>query len=68
MPEFEAIEDGKTGTFFEEDNVESLAENIQAWLTNGLDREQIRKNCYDVIDNKYNPHRQVEMIRKVIFE
>jgi len=65
-PEFEAIEDGKTGTFFQADNVEDLAHSIQAWLTSGLDREQIRKNCYDVIDNKYNPHRQVEMIRKVI--
>ena len=66
-PEFEAIIDGKTGTFFEEDNVESLADSIQAWLTNGLDHEQIRQNCYDVIDNKYNPHLQVKMIRKVIY-
>lgn len=66
-PEFEAIEDGKTGTFFQADNVEDLAHSIQAWLTSGLDREQIRKNCYDVIDNKYNPHRQLEMIKKVIY-
>lgn len=66
-PEFEAIEDGKTGTFFQADNVEDLAHSIQVWLTSGLNREQIRQNCYDVIDNKYNPHRQVEMIRKVIF-
>jgi glycosyltransferase involved in cell wall biosynthesis len=68
MPEFEAIEEGKTGAFFHENNVESLADSIQAWLANGLDREQIRQNCYDVIDKKYNPHLQVEMIRKVIFE
>ena len=65
-PEFEAIEDGKTGTFFQADNVEDLAHSIQVWLTSGLNREQIRQNCYDVIDKKYNPHRQVEMIRKVI--
>jgi len=65
-PEFEAIEDGKTGTFFQADNVEDLAHSIQVWLTRGLNREQIRQNCYDVIDKKYNPHRQVEMIRKVI--
>lgn len=68
MPEFEAIEEGKTGAFFRENDVESLADSIQAWLKNGLDREQIRQNCYDVIDNKYNPHRQLEIIRKVIFK
>ncbi|MBR3492658.1 MAG: glycosyltransferase [Bacteroidales bacterium] len=66
-PEFEAIDDGRTGTFFQANNRDDLANCIQAWLTNGLDREQIRQNCYDVIDNKYNPHRQIEMIRKVIF-
>lgn len=67
MPEFEAIEDGKTGAFFKENDVDSLADSIQAWLTNGLDRELIRQNCYDVIDSKYNPHRQIEIINKVIF-
>ena len=67
-PEFEAIEEGKTGTFFNENDVDNLAESIQAWLTNGLDREQIRQNCYDVIDKKYNPHLQVELIRKVIYK
>lgn len=66
-PEFEAIENGKTGAFFKENDVESLAECIRAWLSNGLNREHVRYNCYQVIDNKYNPHRQVEMIRKVIF-
>ncbi len=68
MPEFEAIEEGRTGTFFCENDVDSLAECIREWLNNGLDREQMRQNCYDVIDNKYNPHRQVEMIREVIFK
>lgn len=67
MPEFEAIEEGKTGAFFEEDNEESLADSIQAWLTNRLNRDQIRQNCYNIIDNKYNPHLQVEMIQKVIY-
>ncbi len=68
MPEFEAIEEGRTGSFFHENDVESLADCIQSWLSNGLNREQIRQNCYDVIDHKYNPHLQMEMIRKVIFK
>lgn len=66
-PEFEAIDDGRTGTFYQVNDVDDLANCIQTWLNNGLNREQIRQNCYEVIDNKYNPHRQVEMIRKVIF-
>ena len=66
-PEFEAIEEGRTGSFFCENRTESMADCIQSWLTNGLEREQIRQNCYNVIDKKYNPHRQVEMIREVIF-
>ena len=65
--EFEAIDDGRTGTFYQVNDVDDLANCIQTWLNNGLNREQIRQNCYEVIDNKYNPHRQVEMIRKVIF-
>ena len=67
MPEFEAIEERKTGFFFKENNVEGLTNSIQSWLTNGQNREQIRQNCYDVIDNKYNPHRQIEKIRDLIF-
>ncbi len=67
MPEFEAIEEGHTGSFFEENNVESLANCIRHWLRNGLDREQVRQNCYDIIDIKYNPHKQIEMIRNVIY-
>ena len=67
MPEFEAIEEGRTGAFFQENDVESLAGCIQSWLTSGQDREQVRQDCFAVIDGKYNPHHQVEMIRKVIF-
>ena len=67
MPEFEAIEEGKTGSFFAENDIESMASCIEAWLSNGLPREQVRQNCYEVIDNRFNPHLQVEMIRKVIF-
>lgn len=66
MPEFEAIEDGKTGTFFKEDDVESLAQSIQNWFNNHNDREGIRRACYKVIDEKYNPHKQIETFKKVI--
>ena len=67
MPEYEAIDDGKTGTFFRENDINSFAEAIKRWLNNGQDREQIRQNCYDVIDKKYNPHFQLELLRKVVY-
>lgn len=69
MPEFEAIQEGVTGGFFERDNVESLAENIQKWFENHkFEREQIRKNCYQEIDNKWNPHIQLKLIKQAIGE
>lgn len=66
MPEFEAIEDGRTGTFFVEDDINSLAIAIERWFNKGIDREKIRKECYKVIDEKYNPHVQVMTMKKVL--
>jgi len=66
MPEFEAIEVGKTGDFFKENDIASLAEAIKRWQSNCGNREDVRKACYDVIDNKYNPHVQIETLRKTI--
>lgn len=65
-PEFEAIEEGVTGAFFEYENCDSLAEKIKSWFSLALDRDIIRKNCYAVIDTKYNPHYQLEILKKVI--
>lgn len=66
MPEFEAIEDGKTGTFFHENDVDSLVDSIKRWQTNCADREVVRRNCYKVIDEKYNPHKQIEILKSTI--
>lgn len=68
MPEFEAIEPGKTGTFFRENDVESLAEAIKSWFSGVTNREAVRKECYKVIDEKYNPHKQVETLRSIIYK
>ena len=67
MPEVEAIEEGKTGTFFERDNTEDLAKAIKRWLSSDYDRESIRRACYKVMDEKYNPHIQVETMKKAIY-
>ena len=67
MPEFEAIEDGRTGTFFERDDISSLANAIERWSNINLNREEVRQNCYSVIDSKYNPHVQISTMSCAIF-
>ena len=66
MPEVEAIEDGLTGSFFEENNITSLASSIENWFVHNNNRELIRENCYKVIDEKFNPHVQIEIIKKAL--
>jgi glycosyltransferase involved in cell wall biosynthesis len=65
MPEVEAIVDGKTGVFFEENSVASLVVKIESWLDLGVRRKTIRKNCFRVIDDFYNPDNQVSVIVKL---
>ncbi len=66
MPEFEAIIPGKTGDFFEENNVDDLMSQIQRWLIKVQRNEDIKQNCYDIIDKFYNPKFQLGVISKAI--
>lgn len=66
-PEFESIQVGITGDFFEENNVEDLSIKIFNWLSlNKEKREIIRNECYSVVDDKYNPNFQIEILKKVL--
>lgn len=65
MPEYEAIHEGSTGTFFKRDNVASLAEAVNHWLScHHNDRETVRQACYNEIDSQWTPEWQLEVIRK----
>jgi glycosyltransferase involved in cell wall biosynthesis len=64
-PEFEAIKPWETGCFFEKEK-ENLAETISKWFEKSPSREKVRTNCYDVVDNFYNPNMQLEVLRKAI--
>lgn len=64
MPEFEAVHEGVTGTFFEMDNVDSLGESISIWINNSYGkREQIRQSCFTEIDSKWNPYVQIQILK-----
>ena len=65
MPEVEAIKEGITGTFF---NLKrnDLTATIKKWLLASHDRELIRMNCYDMVDSKFNPENQTQIINSAV--
>lgn len=64
-PEFEAIIPNKTGCFFDKER-NNLAETIMKWFNYAHDREEVRRNCYEVIDKKYNPIVQLQVLKKTL--
>lgn len=67
MPEFESIKEGETGSFFERDNVKSMATKISAWLKDAdKNREKIRNACYSEIDSYWTPEYQIKIIEDAI--
>lgn len=64
MPEFEAVREGNTGTFFKYNDVESIARCVDDWFLTHQDREQVRQSCYDEIDNNWTPKFQMGVIKK----
>lgn len=64
MPEFEAVQAGVTGDFFEMDNVEALADCISKWFAEKSDkRDDVRKACFNEIDTQWNPYFQMDVIK-----
>lgn len=68
MPEVEAIEPGVTGLLFERNNVVDLANKIDAWLKMDLPRNSVRRACQKIVQEKWNPVRQRQLIDSAIDE
>ncbi|MDV7187795.1 glycosyltransferase [Lutibacter sp. TH_r2] len=66
MPEFEAIINNYNGVLFEYNNFESLTNSLQNWLLKNLDRENVKYRCYEVIDDKFNPNYQNNVINNLV--
>lgn len=66
MPEFEVIKSGRTGAFFDYDDVKSLADSIEGWLLSAKDRNLVRSDCFSVIDKEWNPYYQISVLKNVI--
>jgi glycosyltransferase involved in cell wall biosynthesis len=65
MPEFEAIENGVTGLFFEFNSVTDLVKKIKYWLTNKK-KSEISAYCSKTVDSKFNPRAQYQIITNLI--
>lgn len=66
-PEFESITPGITGDFFEEKSIDDLALKINTWLElHPNNDDTIRNECYKVIDDKYNPHYQIQLLKSLL--
>ena len=66
-PEFEAIKEGETGTFFEMDQLDSLISAISNWFErNGERREEIRRKCFEEIDREWTPAFQLNVFKEHI--
>ena len=65
MPEAAIIEDQKTGFFFNENDSDDLSLNIDLWFSKfniNLTQAERRR----IIDEKYNPEYQIEVIQKAL--
>ena len=66
-PEFEAIQEGVTGGFFERNDTCDLAKSIRNWLIKHPEKKMnLINDCHKIIDERYNPYYQIEVLRKVI--
>lgn len=64
-PEFEAIHEGETGTFYKAGNVDDLSKSIEKWfLEKSNKREVVRQACYHEIDTQWTPEFQIDVLKK----
>ena len=65
MPEVEAIVPTYNGYLYEKDKIEDLCKKIKKLiaLKTALG-DQLSKNCYEIMDKRYNPSNQLEIILK----
>ena len=66
-PEFESIIPHKTGDFFKKDNLQDMTRKIKEWTSlNAEQKENVRKNAFKEIDDKWNIHYQLNILNTVL--
>ena len=67
--EVEAILPGRTGDFFREGDLDDLCGRTAEWLArlnDPAERERVAEACYEVIDSRYNPEKQLAVIKAAL--
>ena len=65
-PEWEAIQPGISGDFFERDSISDLAAAIRRWTRDSFPSDAMRSRCYEVIEKRYHPRLQRLFIDRAI--
>lgn len=65
-PEFESIIPFKTGNFFKKNDVGDMVNKIQEWFNNNYDRNEIRQQCFQIVDDYYNIDYQIKIINAIM--
>lgn len=67
MPEYEAIKDGETGSFFIEDDVVDLASKISLWTNlKEVERKKVRHSCRKTILKEWSVDYQIGILKEVL--
>lgn len=68
MPEFEAIEDGITGSFFKQDDIEALASSMMYWATATIEkRAETRLSARKKIESEWSTNYQIMLLKQLIY-
>lgn len=66
MPEYEAMTPGINGDFYKCGDYSSLTSTIKQWVKKSeVEREIARKEAFKTIDEKWNIHYQIKVLKKV---
>ena len=60
MPEFEVMEDGKTGLVFEEENVDDMIEKVVSLLKDRDRLTRMKKYCMEKASSSYSMDNMVD--------
>jgi glycosyltransferase involved in cell wall biosynthesis len=66
MPEYETIVPGETGMLYRHGSFEDFCDKIEEWIGSSIDREQVRRNCYKMINGRWNSEYQIQVLKSVL--
>lgn len=66
MPEYEAIVEGVTGSFYEYGSISDLANTMELWISNSEKMQSAKSHCLEKVGTQFNADYQVRIIRETL--